>query len=485
MWDFAEKLGGQLVTFIVSIVLARLLGPEVYGTVALVNVFVILFRLLVTGGIEASLIQNKNSGDLEFPSAFYTNEGIAVILYFIIFLIAPLISEFYKTDITAVLRVCALTIPISAFNTIQRAFVSKYLLFKKLFFSSLGGTVASGVLGIALAYAGFGIWALAIQPLADNIIDTIIIFITVKWRPKLMFSKECVKKQYKYGWKILASGYIQTGYNELRDLLIGKIYTSADLAFYNKGGSFPKMVVTNINSAIASVLFPTLSDAQDDREKVKGIVKRAIKTGTYIITPIMVGLAAVAKPLVTLLLTEKWLGCVPFLQIACFTYAFYPIAVANLQAIKAIGRSDIYLLLDIIKYAISLIVLIVVICFGVIWIALSGMVTSVSAFFINAYPNRKHLNYKYAEQALDILPNILLSLAMGAAVLGFGYLDLGLPIIVTLIIQVILGAVIYIGLSLLFRVESFRYVRDIAKELLNKNSKENSKKTEKSEETEK
>lgn len=467
IWRWLERTGAQGVSFVVSIVLAQLLGPEVYGTVALITVFTAILQVFVDSGMGTALIQKKDADDLDFSSLFYFNVAMCLALYAAIFIAAPWIARFYRRpELTPLVRVLSLTLVISGVKNIQHAYVSRHMMFKKFFFATLSGTIGAAVLGIYMAYQGYGAWALVAQHLFNTLVDTIILWITVKWRPKRMFSAKRLKVLFKYGWKLLVSALIDTGYRELRQLIIGKKYSSEDLAFYNKGNQFPKTIVSNINSAIDSVLLPTMSRAQDDRARVKEMTRRAIKTSTYIMAPLMIGLAVCARPVVDLLLKAKWPPCVPFLRIFCITYLFYPIHTANLNAIKAMGRSDLFLKLEIAKKAIGLAVLLSTMWFGPLVMAYSALFTSVSSQIINSWPNRKLLNYPYLEQLKDIMPGILLAVLMGAIV--FAVQLLGLRDWLTLLIQIPLGAAIYIAGSKLFHLESFHYVLDVGKSYLRK-----------------
>lgn len=466
-WRFAERCGAQLVTFVVSIVLARILNPNVYGTIALVTVFTTILQVFVDSGLGVALIQKKDADDLDFSSVFYFNFGVCLILYFVMFVAAPYIAKFYKTpSLTAVVRVISLTIVISGVKGIQQAYVSKNMLFKRFFFSTIGGTIASAFVGIAMAYKGFGVWALVAQQLSNTAADTLILWLTVKWRPKLMFSWTKLKKLLSFGWKILCSTLLDTVYNNVRSLIIGKMYSAADLAYYNQGDKFPKLIVTNINTSIDSVLLPAMSSVQDSKDRVKKMTRRAIKTSTYIMAPLMMGLAFCAKPVVTLILTEKWLPCVPFLRIFCTTYMFYPIHTANLSAINAMGRSDLFLKLEILKKIVGFFLLISTMWFGVMAMAYSLLLGSVLSQIINSWPNRKLLNYGYLEQLKDILPGILLAVFMGVCVYFVGYIKL--PTILVLIVQIIVGAIIYIGLSVVLKLEAFEYLCGMLKNMLNK-----------------
>lgn len=467
-WRFMERIGAQGVSFIVSIVLARLLDPTVYGVVALVTVFTSILGIFVDSGLGNALIQKKDADDLDFSSVFYFNMAMCFLLYMCLFFAAPWIAAFYeKPEIVSLVRVMSLILVISGVKNIQQAYVSRNMLFKKFFFSTLGGTIGAAVIGIWMAWRGYGVWALVVQTLFNALVDTIILWITVKWRPKWMFSLQRLKGLLSYGWKLLVSSLIDRVYNELRQLIIGKLYTSEDLAFYNKGTNFPNLIVTNINTSINSVLLPTMSAVQDKRDEVRGMTRRSIKTSTYLIMPLMMGLAVCAEPIVRILLTEKWLPCVFFMRVFCFTYAFYTIHTANLSAIKAMGRSDIFLKLEIIKKVMGLSVLAGTMFISVKAMALSGIFTSIASQIINSWPNRKLMNYCYRDQLRDMLPQIGLSCLMGGIVYCVGFL--GLNDWLTLLIQVPLGAAIYIAGSKLFRIDSFEYVLGIVKGYLHNN----------------
>lgn len=467
IWRFVERCGAQLVTFIVSIVLARILSPEDYGQIALITVFITIMQVFVDSGLGLALIQKKDADELDFSSVFYFNFAVCLILYGVMFIAAPHIAEFYKdTSLTPIVRVISLTIVISGVKGIQQSYVSRNMLFKLFFFSTLGGTIFSAFLGIGLAYAGFGVWAIVAQQLSNTAIDTLILWINVKWRPKKMFSWNRLKSLLSFGWKMLVSSLLDTVYNNIRSLIIGRMYSSADLAYYNQGKQFPHTIVNNINSSIDSVLLPSMSSAQDDSTRVKAMTRRSIKTSTYIMAPMMMGLAFCAKPIVQLVLTDKWLPCVPFLRIFCITYMFYPIHTANLNAIKAMGRSDYFLKLEIAKKAVGMTLLISTMWFGVMAMAYSLLLGTLFGMIINSWPNKKLLDYSNFEQMKDILPGIAIAFVMGCSVKIVELLHASAA--VTLMIQIPLGAVIYVGASALFHLESFEYLVEIVKSVLKK-----------------
>lgn len=474
LWRFAERCGAEGVTFVVSIVLARLLDPEVYGTVALVTVFTTIMQVFVDSGLGNSLIQKKDADNLDFSTVFFFNVAVCMILYGVMFFSAPLISQFYnRQELTPVIRVLSLILIISGVKNVQQAYVSRHLLFKKFFLATLTGTIGAAILGIWMAWHGYGVWALVAQNLFNKFIDTVILWITVKWRPQLVFSWSRLKVLFSYGWKLLVSKLLDTVYNDLRQLIIGKRYSSESLAFYNRGRQFPQFIVANVNTSIDSVLFPVLSNVQDNKSHVRAMTRRAIRISTYIMAPLMIGLAACGKTVVQILLTEKWLPCVPFMMVFCITFMFQPIHTANLNAIKAMGRSDLFLKLEIIKKSVGLVVLLISMRFGVMAMAYSLLITNVFSQIINSWPNKSLLNYSYLEQIKDILPGILLAVGMGLLVYMVELI--GFNKWLTLFIQIPLGMGIYVGGSKVFRLDSYYYIKSILSTLSHKISHQHNK----------
>lgn len=465
IWRFAERVGAQLVAFIVSIVLARILDPNAYGTVALITVITVILQVFVDSGLGNALIQKKDADNIDFSTVFFTNIVFCSVLYIGLFFAAPYIAVFYKDPaLTPYVRVLGLTVVISGIKNVQQAYVSRHMLFKKFFFSTLGGTITAGVVGVTMAMMGAGVWALVDQQVINLAIDTSILWVTVKWRPELKFSFERLKGLFNFGWKLLASALLDTVYTNIRQLIIGRMYSSVDLAQYNRGRQFPQLIVSNVNTSIDSVLLPAMSNVQDDKEHVKSMTRRSIKTSTYIMAPLMMGLAFVGVPLTSLVLTDKWLPCVPYMRVFCITFMFYPIHTANLNAIKAMGRSDLFLKLEIWKKVVGMVVLVSTMWISVEAMAYSLLVTSVFSQIINASPNKKLLDYGYGQQLKDILPGIALAVFMGLCIYPIQFL--GLNNIVKLSIQIPLGVIIYLIGSVLFKMESFFYLWNIVKPII-------------------
>ena len=457
LWRFMERFGAYAVSFVVSVILARILDPEAYGTIALVTVFTNILQVFVESGLGRALVQKKEAEDIDFSSVFYFNMAVCLLLYCGLFAFAPYIAQFFNNiELTSVIRVLGIILIISGLKNVQQAYVSRKMLFKKFFYATLIGTLFSAVVGICLAYWGAGVWALVAQSLANELVDTLMLWITVKWRPKKCFSLQRLKGLLSYGWKLLIAALVGSLSDNLRQLFIGKLYTSADLAFYNKGDQIPSIVNGNVNAAIDSVIFPVMAEAQDNKESVKNMTRRAITTSTYIMAPIYIGLACCAETLIRILLTEKWLPCVPFLRIFCITYLFYPIHTANLNAILAVGRSDIDLKLELIKKLLEIMVLLLTMRYGVMAIAYGLIGTAILNQIINAWPNKELIGYSYLEQIRDVLPEIALACVMGAVVYFVGYLQL--PDLTVLVLQIMVGIVVYLGLSALMRLEAFIYL---------------------------
>ena len=461
-WKFAERVASQLVSFVVSIVLARILMPSDYGAIAMVMVFITLALVFVEGGFSGALIQKKDADKLDFSTVLYFVLFFSIILYIVIYISAPYISNYYGKDyeiLTPVFRVLGIQIIIYGVNSVQQAYVSREMMFRKFFYSTLTGTVISAIVGLLMAYFGYGVWALVWQQLTMTVVNTVTLFLITRKLPLLAFSWIRLKGLLSYGIKLFASNVLIAFYQELRALIIGKLYSSSDLAYYDKGRSFPNLIVANINSSIGAVLFPKISKEQDDINRVKQTTRNSIRFSAFLMSPLMLGLAAVAEPFIRILLTEKWMPCVPLLQIFCIVYLFQPIHTANMQAIKAIGRSDIYLWLEVIKKVIELVVLLLVMRMGVTAIVVSMAVLTTLFTFVNAYPNVKLINYPFNEQMKDIIPPIGISLVMAVSIYLFTYLPLTDWML--LLLQVPTGAAIYILFSKIFKLKEYNMIKDI------------------------
>ena len=466
-WRLGERFGAKMVQFLVQMILAKMLAPEIWGTIGLILIFIEILQVFIESGLGNALIQKKDADDLDFSTVFYFNCVICGAAYLLMFFAAPLIAWFYKApELTSAIRVMSLVLVVSGLKNVQQAYVSKNMLFKRFFFATLIGTVTAAVIGIAMAYFGFGLWAIIAQNLINVTIDTCILWITVKWRPKRAFSFQRLKQLYSFGWKLFASSLMEVIHLKLRGLIIGKKYSKEDLAYYTYGEYFPQFITSILNSSIDSVLLPSMSSVQDSRENVKNMTRRAIKIGTYILMPFMVGIMVCAGPVVRIVLTEDWLPVIPYLRILCISYAFMPIHTANLNAIKAIGRSDTYLKLEIIKKFVDFASILATMFISVKAMVYGVLVASIISQVINAWPNKKLLNYSYLEQVADMIPQIIASTIMGAVIYLINLVDI--HYLLMLAIQVPLGVIVYIICSKLMHIDSFDYLLDVIKSLLNR-----------------
>lgn len=456
-WKILERFGTRGVQFIIQLILARLLVPENFGTIAIVQVFISLANVFVESGFSTALIQKKDADNLDFSSVFYLSLFIALLLNGLIFFGAPLIANFYNDPfLISILRVLSLNLFFGALISVQNSYIAKNMMFHRQFISSIISNVLSGIIGIFLAFNGYGVWALVFQQLLNQFLISIVLWFTVNWRPELIFSFKRIKLMFSFGSNLLASSLLNTLYDNLRTLTIGRLYNNETLGYHDKGRSIPSVLTTSLNSAIDSVMLPTYSILQDNQVKLKSAVRRSMLTSSFIVFPMMIGIAVIAEPLVILVLTEKWLPAVPFIQIYCITSMFLPLHKTNLQAINAIGRSDIYFKLEIVKKIIGIIILFASLPFGVVGIALSSIASSVISIFINAYPNRLFLQYGYKEQISDLTPSLTISLIMGVVVYLMNFLPLG--VLSKIIIQMIFGVIIYLGLAMLFKIAIFEYL---------------------------
>lgn len=456
IWKFLERSGAQFVQFFLSIILARLVTPEDYGVIALILVFTQISNVFISSGFGTALIQKKDSDELDFSSVFYLSLFVAFVCYFILFFLAPTIAKFYNNELLiGYIRVVAISLFFSAINGVQGTYVSKKMQFKRFFFSSMGAVLGSGIIGVILAYNGFGVWALVMQHIFSGFFTFVILWFTVKWRPKLIFSFARVKTLFSFGWKLLCSGLLDTVFKNIYSLIVGRIYKSQVLGYFNRGQQFPQVIASNLDGSIQSVMLPTLSANNDNPSEVKRITRRSISTSAFVLMPCMFGLAAVAEPLVKVLLTEKWLPCVPFLQLACISYALYPIHTANLTGINALGRSDIFLKLEIIKKCVTVLNILITLPLGIYAMAIGQVIQGFISTFINAYPNKKLMGYSYFEQWKDLIPSFVLSIVMAGVVWIMNFISIA-PLLL-LIIQIIVGIIVYVVLAKLFKLEVYNY----------------------------
>lgn len=463
LWKFAERCGVQGVSFIVTIFLSRILLPLDYGIIAISMTVIALLNIFVDSGLGQALIQKKDTDNVDFSTVFWINLLICVLLYIFLILISPFIEIFMNMqNLSEVINVLGLILIISGLKNVQEAYVYKNMLFRKFFTATFGATALSAIVGIYMAYAGYGVWSLASQQLVNTTVSTVLLWLIVPWRPQLNISKKRLDSLFSYGSKLLVSYLINGVYVQSWQIIIGKIYSPTDLAYFNQGQKFPNTIISNISQSIDSVLFPTLSKVQNDVENVRALTRKAIRVSVFIIAPLQMGLAFCADNIVTVLLTEKWLPCAPFFSVFCINYMFTPLHTANLNAIKAMGRSDIFLRLEVFRKSIAIVVLLYTMQYDVMTMTYGLLIGEICGQIINTYPNKKMIGYSYLQQLKDIFPSISLAIFMGMCIYSVNMLQLST--IITLYIQFAVGFIIYFSIAYICKMMPLVYIIEKIKE---------------------
>lgn len=455
LWRFGERFAAQGVSFVVSLVLARLLLPEYYGIISIVKVFLVICKAFVQDGLGYALIQKKDADRLDFSTVFYAQMVLGAALYLLVFLVSPVIAAWYHEPIlTPVFRVMALNLPIGAVNCVQQSYVSRQMQFKRFFFSTIIGTILSAGIGLTMAVSGMGVWALVAQDLSNLVCDTLILWFTVKWRPTLTFSFARLTEMLRFSWKLLMTTMIDNLYNSLYPIVIGKLFGTVQQGYYDRGDIIPNVIATNVTTAFKSVLLSAYAKQQEAVDALKGMLRRSVRLAAFVLFPLMAGLIAAAKPLTLLLLGEKWLNSVIFLQYCSLFFAFAMILVIYQQAISAVGRSDISLRMEIIKKIVGVCCLLIGLPFGVAGLLAGKAISAFLALVIVGIPNRKLFGYTAGEQLHDLLPSAALSAFMGMIVYGLGQFEFG--VLLTLVLQAAVGIGVYLVGAVVFRLEGLR-----------------------------
>jgi teichuronic acid exporter len=471
-WKFGSSIATQFTHAIVSIVLARMILPESYGVMAIVLIVIAFCGVFVDFGLGSALVQKKNPKQEDYSSVFYINIIISLIVYIGLFFLAPIIAKFYEkgyANLTEYIRIIGVTLILLGINSVQNAYVAKNLLFKKAFAISFLAGAVSGITGIVLAYTlpqGERIWALIVQNVLSSVLVTAGMWFYIGWRPKLIFSKEAIKPLFDYGWKILLKGVLNLLSTDIRKLVIGKVYAPGDLAFYDRGRQYPLTIAKTVDNSISTVLFPVLSNAQDNVDTLKKRVRRTLQVCTYLTFPMLAGFAIVSQKFVVVLLTEAWIPAVPFLQIFCIAFLFRPLTGIQFRSLLALGRSDITLKCEVIRGIADAAVLAVTVWFGVLWIAVGVLFTVFIEFLLYYLPNKKLINYTLSELFYDVKFTLILTLIMSVVVLAVGLLPVEPWIL--LILQVVAGIIIYFTLSYLTKNRNFLYLSEIIKHTFSK-----------------
>lgn len=460
MWKMLERFGTIGGQFVIQIILSRILGPSEYGALAIMMIFITIANVFIQNGFNTSLIQNKDIVEEDYSSVLWVSELIALAIYLLIFFFSPLIANIYKMEyIVWPLRILALMLFPGALNSVQIAKVTREMNFKLIFRSNIVSVIVSGLCGIAAAYIGFGLWALVIQSLVNTLCVSAVMLFSANLKIKPYISSQRVKKLFSFGWKLVVSSLLNSVTENVRGLAIGIKYDATTLGYYNRGMQFPQYGITVVQSTLQSVMLPAISEQQENRNNAKTLLKNTITISAYVIFPLMAGLAGTANSFVELLLTDKWLACVPYMQVYCLIFAFYPLYVCNLQAMNAMGRSDLYLKLEIIKQTYGFLTLVIALYFfdTPMAIAVSSALLIPLGVIVNCFPNKKLLDYGVLEQIKDILPSFAISLTMFFVVIIIEKMEMGL--ILTFVVQIIVGSLLYILLSIVFKIKPFMMIK--------------------------
>lgn len=469
IWRVSQNICTQFVGLVIQIILARILLPSEYGIVALTFVIITILNVIVQTGFTSSIVQKKEITEIDKSSMFYFSIIIGFVIYLVVYYSSPTIALFYKEPVLKkLLRVQSISLIIISFSSVQNAIIMRNLEFKKNFIASLIGVSFQGVVGISLAINGYGVWSLVLGTLSLNFSNCITLWLICKWRPKLLFSYNSIKYMISFSSKILAGNLLNTIYNSSKTLVIGRVFNPEMVGYYNRGYVFPATMVTGIDGAMTTVLFSSLSRIQDDKEYFVKYLRKSMKTSLTVVSPLLFGMAAVSKPMVRLLLTDKWIGAVPFVMISCLICLFWPLTAKN-QALNAIGRSGTNLILNFITKGISLIMLFLSIPFGVYVICFSSIIGDLISIAIYTVIISKHCSYSIKQQIKDVIPIYLLGGFMFICTFLLSkvlkYNDL-----LNLSILIIFGAVIYLSLSYIFKMEGFMYIIQIIKQRNLKNN---------------
>ena len=465
IWTFSQQFGTQLITFAVSVILARLLLPSDFGTIAMFTVVMSIASALVDGGMSSSLIRSAEVDDRDLSTVFWFNLGVAVVMYIIIFVAAPWIASFYKVGIlTAVIRVYSLSIIIGSLTAVQGTRFTKAMDFKTLFKIQLPSLIIGAVAAVVMAFSGFGIWTLVFYPLIQAAMGGIQLWFYSKWKPLLIFDRTKFKQHFGFGYKMTLSGLLETVFNNIYTILIGKYFSSAQLGFYNRADNLKQLPVSNLSTALNKVTFPLFAKLRDNDIKLKEVYQKLMKLVIFVIAPVLFLMMVVAEPLIRFLLTDKWLPAVPYLQVLVLSGILYPIHAYNLNILKIKGRSDLFLKLEFWKKGLQILTLLISVPFGVIGIIWGQVIFSVLAFFINTHYTGKMLKYGSMHQILDLMP--IISLSAGIALIIYfsdrfyfhNWVDLP-----RLLVLSGLYAALYLGTVCMFKFKEINYLKDLLK----------------------
>lgn len=464
-WSAADALLGQGVTFIVGLVLARLLSPDEYGLIGICLIFTTVLNGIVDSGFSNALIRKKEVTDEDYNTMFTTNMAISIILYVLLFVSAPFVSDFFhRVELTALVRVTGLVLFCNALSITQVTILAKRIDFKTKTKASLVSAVVSGVIGIAMAFIGFGVWSLVTQQLSRQLLYTLSLWVLNKWCPKFTFYKDSFKYMWGFGWKLLASGILNNVWNQLYQVVIGKCYTPSTLGHYTRANDYANLFSANLTSIVQRVSYPVLSEMQDNKERMVLGYRKLIKVTMFVTTVCMISLGAVAEPMIYTLIGTKWYEAATYLPLICVSMSLYPLHAINLNILQVLGRSDIFLYLEVPKKIVGLIPIGIGIFCGIYYMLLASIFTGFISLYLNTWYTGKALGYTFLKQLRDIFPSYLTAFVIALAVYFLKYLLL--PYYIVLVIQIFIGIVVGLIVSELFKFEEYLELKSIVLKLI-------------------
>lgn len=459
-WSAVDNLVKLGITFVVSVVLARLLDPDAYGLIGILTIFISLFNAIADSGFSQALIRKKNVTDADLSTAFYTNFSVSVLMAAVLFFSAPYIATFFsRCELLRLTRVMSVVIIINALGVVQRTIVTKAINFKTQTKITFIAGIISGAVGIAMALAGYGVWALVAQVITLQLVTTLLFWIFNRWHPKLIFSVQSLHDMWTFGWKLLVSSMLDTIWKEIYQVVIGKCYTPSTLGLYTRAKQFSDLCSSNLTTVVQRVSYPVLSSIQEDKSRLKSAYKRIIKTTMLPTFVLMLGMAACAKSMIVVLIGEKWQACVPMLQILCTYGMFYPLSALNLNMLQVQGRSDLFLKLEVYKKLIAVVPLLLGIFVGLYWMLVGSFFSCLIAYFLNAYYSGPFLQYNVKEQIADFMPSLLIAIAMAVPLYILSFVNITPYVLLPL--QIVLGAFITISLCEHYNLSEYNELKEI------------------------
>lgn len=466
IWKMAEKFGGQFVSFFAQIILARILSPEDYGVIAIITVFVALSDVFILQGFTTALIQKKTISQTDLSSVFFANILLSIVLYVILYLSSGWIARFYNIAIVEeVTKVLALNIIIGAFSSVHNAVLSRELDFKKSFYRNISSILVYGTVAITLAYLGYGVWSLVYARLVGSFVGSLVLCLTVKWKPSLKFSVKTLIGLFSYSSKILGSNLLNTLFHQINSVYIGKFHTATDLGYFQRGRQIPELIMTSIDGSLSEVMYPALSSMQDNLDKLKNTMRNSLKSSFFIVSPLLVFLGVVAEPLTILLLTEKWLGSVNVMRLTCVICLFWPLSI-RMHALNAIGKSGTTFKLSLISQCITLLILSCTVKYGIIIMLWGNVVGNVFYLFYSSYYVKRYIGYTLLDMFSDIKITLMSSLVMGIIIYFIGLINV--PILFSLIIQAVVAVLVYLGIEYKYKDQGLQLFMGAIKKIINK-----------------